>query len=274
MKGAPGATMGRMRISTSRGRRSAPGRTAPAAAAAGAALALLLTGCGGDGGAGTEARPHGGDAGTPDAATGRQHIPGVGEGYRTQIPERTGQVVAVYGEGQDSARSRIELWTRESGKDGENRWSRAESWPGHNGKRGWTTDHREGDKRSPVGVFTLTDAGGVLSDPGTQLPYTHSAAFTPPAYWADRTEHDFDHVIAIDYNRVPGTSPLDPTRPRGQAEGGFIWLHVDHGSGTSGCVSVSREAMEDLLRTLDPDRRPVIVMGDRGTLGDRGTPGD
>jgi L,D-peptidoglycan transpeptidase YkuD (ErfK/YbiS/YcfS/YnhG family) len=256
------------------------GAVRPSAAACATALALLLAGCGtGDtgGGRASGTRPERGDATSgaspgADAPSGLRELPGVGERYRAEIPERTGQVVAVHGAGRDSARSRVELWTREAGtKDtngrGDGTWTLRKRWQGHNGKRGWTTDHHQGDKRSPVGVFTLTDAGGVDAAPsGTELPYLHSGAFTPPAHWADRTEDDFDHVIAIDYNRVPGTSPLDPTRPRGQEKGGFIWLHLDHGSGTSGCVSVPRQAMEHLLRTLDPDRRPVIVMGDRATL--------
>ncbi|WP_247597496.1 L,D-transpeptidase family protein [Streptomyces sp. RKND-216] len=251
-----------------------------AAAACTTAVALLLAGCGTGqdtpgGDRGSHTQDGGGEA---DATSGARHLPGVGARYRARIPEAAGQVVVVHGEGRDSARSRVELWARggerdggdeREGRGGTGAWSLEKRWQGHNGKRGWTTDHHEGDKRTPVGVFTLTDAGGVDAAPaGTALPYLHSAAFTPPAHWADRTEHDFDHVVAIDYNRVPGTSPLDPTRPRGQEKGGFIWLHLDHGSGTSGCVSVPRRAMEHLLRTLDPDRRPVIVMGDRATLRD------
>ena len=73
--------------------------------------------------------------------------------------------------------------------------------------------------------------------------------------------------IAIDYNRVTGTPPNDPTRPRGQKKGGSIWLHMDHGSGTSACVSLPKSAMRHLLRTLDPKQHPVVVMGDRARLG-------
>ncbi|NGO69607.1 L,D-transpeptidase family protein [Streptomyces sp. SB3404] len=185
----------------------------------------------------------------------------MGDRLQGKIPDRSTQVVAVYGEGKDSPDSTVRLYTKR-----EDRWSRQASWPAHNGKKGWTPNHREGDKRSPVGVFTLSDAGGVLADPGARLPYTHSAAFTPPSYWPKKTRHDFDYVIAVDYNRVKGTSPLDPTRPRGKSKGGSIWLHRDHGSGTSGCVSVSKAAMEKLLRTLDPKRHPVVVMGDKAAL--------
>ncbi len=170
-------------------------------------------------------------------------------------------MVAVYGDGKDSADSTVVLYAKHGTV-----WRRTRSWPAHNGKRGWTTDHRSGDRRSPVGVFTLSDAGGVLKDPGARLPYTQDPSFAAPRWWAKSHWHDFDYVVAIDYNRVKGSPPNDPTRPEGEAKGGSIWLHMDHGSGTSGCVSMSRSAMEYLLRTLDPHRHPVVVMGDRADL--------
>ncbi|WP_189322652.1 hypothetical protein [Streptomyces flaveus] len=238
-------------------------RTAAAAAACGVLL-MSLTACGGsDGGSGGESdaqssdRPRQAQARTVDL----KRIPDVGDRLRKQIPADSRQVVTVYGEGKDSADSRIVLYTK-SGST----WDQTRSWQGHNGKKGWTTDHREGDNRSPVGVFTLSDAGGVLPDPGAKLPYTRSAGFQAPRYWAKSHWHDFDYVIAIDYNRVKGTSPNDPTRPQGQSKGGSIWLHMDHGSGTSACVSLSKSGMEYLLRTLDPARHPVVVMGDKANL--------
>lgn len=41
---------------------------------------------------------------------------------------------------------------------------------------------------------------------------------------------------------------------------------MDHGSGTSACVSLPKAAMVKLLRTLDPKQNPVVVMGDRAGL--------
>ncbi|MCF3131446.1 L,D-transpeptidase family protein [Streptomyces olivochromogenes] len=247
-----------------------------------AALGTLLTAptaCGSAQHRDTEATGHrdsnaepGGPAGSPDAGSTRPgppgpgpqdptRIPDVGDRLQRRIPADSGQVVAVYGDGRDSADSTVVLYA----KYGAN-WRRVRAWPAHNGKKGWTTDHRSGDRRSPVGVFTLTDAGGVLDDPGALLPYTRDSAFAAPRWWPATHWHDFDYVIAIDYNRVAGTPPNDPTRPRGEEKGGSIWLHMDHGSGTSGCVSMSKSDMEYLLRTLDPDRRPVVVMGDRAEL--------
>jgi L,D-peptidoglycan transpeptidase YkuD (ErfK/YbiS/YcfS/YnhG family) len=73
-------------------------------------------------------------------------------------------------------------------------------------------------------------------------------------------------VIAIDYNREPGTSPLDWTRPLGAGRGGGIWIHVDHGGPTHGCVSIAERHLKDLLRALDPALHPVVVMGDHASL--------
>ncbi|XIG78360.1 hypothetical protein C1N81_37475 [Streptomyces sp. SGAir0957] len=233
-----------------------------------AACGVLLTtlaACGsGDGGAKNTSSGHraGDDARGDEAkAVDLKRIPEVGDRYQKRIPANSRQVVAVYGDGKDSADATIALFT----KDGDT-WKKARSWSGHNGKKGWTTNHREGDKRSPVGVFTLSDAGGVLADPGAKLPYTQTASIQAPHYWAKSHWHDFDYVIAIDYNRAKGTPPNDPARPQGQSKGGSIWLHMDHGSGTSACVSQSKANMEYLLKTLDPAQHPVVVMGDKAEL--------
>ncbi|GHC17748.1 hypothetical protein ACIGKG_14785 [Streptomyces rochei] len=238
------------------------------AAVAAAALGFLLAACGGpsgpgarEAGSGHSSASRSGGAATADPTA----IPGLGERFHRRIPADSRQVVAVYGEGVDSARSTVALYTKRGSA-----WHRDRVWAAHNGTKGWTTDHHENDKRSPVGVFTLSDAGGVLPDPdgspGAGLPYTRSGSFAAPRSWGRSYWHDFDYVIAIDYNRVKGTPPNDPTRPEGTSKGGSIWLHMDHGSGTSACVSLPQEGMEHLLRTLEPDLHPVVVMGDRAHL--------
>ena len=214
---------------------------------------------------GTEGRP-GAQATHPrpavtTSAPDPTRIPDVGDRLQRAIPTDTSQVLTVYGNGKDSPDSTAVLFTKNG-----NTWARAASWPAHNGKLGWTTDHHLGDRRSPVGVFTLTAAGGVLDDPGTALPYSQDESYEAPRDWDESHWHDFDYVIAIDYNRVPGTPPDDAEQPEGEDKGGGIWLHLDHGSGTSACVSLSKEAMEYLLRTLDPNRHPVVLMGDRADL--------
>ncbi|MFJ3640731.1 hypothetical protein ACIPRD_13340 [Streptomyces sp. NPDC090108] len=217
--------------------------------------------------AGADTDAGAGAAAGPGARTGTgaypDRIPGVGARMSRRIPVGSRQAVVVYGEGRNSPRATLVLYTRHG-----DAWRRADGWAAHNGRDGWTTDHRMGDERSPVGVFTLSDAGGALPDPGARLPYGQDGgAYAIPREWGPSRRHDFDYVIAIDYNRVRGTPPHDPRRPEGAAKGGGIWLHLDHGSGTSACVGVPRAAMRYLLRTLDPARHPVVVMGDKAELG-------
>ncbi|WP_228040190.1 L,D-transpeptidase family protein [Streptomyces chromofuscus] len=190
-------------------------------------------------------------------------LPGVGPRTLARIPGKTRQVVLVTGRGKNSSVSEAVLYRRtEAG------WEPGKTWPAHNAVEGWTDDHRLGDHRSPIGVFTLTDAGGLLPDPGTRLPYDQSTGFTinGTGSLGEPLAGSFDYVIAIDYNRKPGVSPLDWTRPLGAEKGGGIWLHVDHEGPTQGCVSLRKRHMRELLLALDPGQHPVIVMGDAESL--------
>ncbi|MER7024371.1 L,D-transpeptidase family protein [Streptomyces ramulosus] len=190
-------------------------------------------------------------------------LPGLGPRTLAEIPARTRQAVVVTGAGRNSSRSEAVLYERTDAG-----WRAGESWPARNALRGWTAGHRVGDLRSPVGVFTLSDAGGRLADPGSALPYSRSPGFRVggTGFAGEPLAGSFDYVIAIDYNRKPGTSPLDPTRPLGEEKGGGIWIHVDHGGPTHGCIGLERGHVRRLLRLLDPARHPVVVMGDAASL--------
>ncbi|MBP0455692.1 L,D-transpeptidase family protein [Kitasatospora sp. RG8] len=191
-------------------------------------------------------------------------IPGLGAAFTARIPAETTQVVLASGQDKNANKNNVTLWTRTP----EGRWLAGETWQGHNGNNGWTTDHNEGDLRSPIGVFSLTDAGGRKADPGGKLPYDKDPSFvvSGTGFFGDQLAGSFDYVIAINYNRVPGNSPLDTRRPMGSKKGGGIWIHVDHDGPTHGCVSIPEDKMAQLIRTLDPAAHPVIVMGDAASL--------
>lgn len=204
-------------------------------------------------------------AATPEPAAARlpEQVPGLGPRTLDGIPDDARQVVVVTGAGRNASRSRVVVYERTA--DG---WRGGPQWPARNAQRGWTDDHRSGDRRSPIGVFGLTDAGGLKADPGTRLPYDHSGGFfiRGTGVEGEPLTGSFDYVVAIDYNRKPGTSPRDWTRPMGAGRGGGIWFHVDHKGPTQGCVALSASHMRQLLRTLDPALHPVVVMGDAASL--------
>ncbi|WP_434592821.1 L,D-transpeptidase family protein [Streptomyces sp. A5-4] len=212
------------------------------------------------------------DANGPGAtAAGRSaprplvELPGLGPRTRGQVPDGARQALVVTGEGRDENKGSAVLYERDA-QGGP--WRPGPSWPVHNALHGWTDEHYRDDLRSPTGVFGLTGAGGLLSDPGTKLTYDESPAFTADGTGAlgEPLAGSFDYVIAIDYNRKPGTTPLDRARPLGEDRGGGIWLHVDHEGPTQGCVSLTEDAMKALLRRVDPAKQPVVVMGDAASL--------
>ncbi|MBW8800319.1 MAG: L,D-transpeptidase family protein [Streptomyces sp.] len=190
-------------------------------------------------------------------------LPGLGPRTSAHVPDDTRQVLLVTGAGKNSASSKAVLWQRVDGG-----WRPGMVWAAHNGYKGWTDEHYAGDLHSPIGVFGLTDAGGRLGDPGGKLPYHQSGAFSVSGsgFEGEPLSGAFDYVIAINYNRQPGTSPMDGTHPMGANRGGGIWIHVDHGGPTHACVSLSRTHMKQLLRALDPADHPVVVMGDAASL--------
>ncbi|MGW0468884.1 hypothetical protein ACWDX6_27040 [Streptomyces sp. NPDC003027] len=211
-----------------------------------------------------DAAPH--DRPTPPPTpSSADRIPGVGPLTRGRVPDGTGQALVVLGETADTNRATAVLYERDERKQ----WRRvAGPWSAHNALRGWTPRHVADDLRTPIGVFRIGDAGGRLPDPGTLLPYDQDEEFAldGTGFAGEPLEGSFDYVIAIDYNRVPGTTPLNKERPLGLGRGGGVWIHVDHGGPTQACVSLPRDVMPRLLRALDPRKEPVVVMGPKADI--------
>ncbi len=139
------------------------------------------------------------------------------------------------------------------------------------GRNGITSSKKEGDGKTPSGVYTLGQAFGTASDPGCTRDYLK---LNSNYYWVDDSsseyynqlvdasktriawssaEHLIDspgaykYAIAIDYNTActPG-------------KGSAIFLHCSVGSSTSGCVAVSESNMTKILKSLSSDTRIYI----------------
>lgn len=143
---------------------------------------------------------------------------------------------------------------------------------------------REGDGRSPAGVFALGTAFGFASQPftGSRLPYL---SLTPSIecvddirskYYnrvVDRTTvapdwNSSEHMlsvgnayrwgIVVDHNGGVAQGTDSPPKPGG---GSCIFLHIwsGPGGGTAGCTAMPEESLETLFTWLDPARKPLLV---------------
>jgi L,D-peptidoglycan transpeptidase YkuD (ErfK/YbiS/YcfS/YnhG family) len=141
---------------------------------------------------------------------------------------------------------------------------------------------REGDGRSPAGVFRIGSAFGYASSETTALPY---AALSVDDYCVDVSGSPF-------YNRIVDASKAGPAavagstepmrrdlhdngdqaykvgfvienNPDGVAGGGsciFAHLWKTPETGTAGCTAMTETTMRGLLGWLRPDQNPVFVL--------------
>ena len=175
-----------------------------------------------------------------------------------RVPAGSGQAVIVTAPSTSSTADTVSLWTRTA-----TGWSQTGSlMPGHNGEKGWSAHRTAGDLTTPTGVYTLSAAGGRLPNPGTQEPYEQSGSYfhTAGHFLGHNTFGVFNYVVAIDFNRVAGSPVTSTKEPWGPRPGGDIWLHVDNGAPTLGCVTVAQANMVTILKWLNPSQHPVIVL--------------
>jgi L,D-peptidoglycan transpeptidase YkuD (ErfK/YbiS/YcfS/YnhG family) len=136
---------------------------------------------------------------------------------------------------------------------------------------------KEGDGKSPAGVFDLREATGYAPEPppGTRLAYRTA---TPDLRCVDDPTSSFYNRL-VNETRVSKDWASAEKMHRGDdlyrlviwvghndgppaaGAGSCIFLHLRSwpGSVTEGCTAMAGGAMEQLLRWLDPAMRPVLV---------------
>jgi L,D-peptidoglycan transpeptidase YkuD (ErfK/YbiS/YcfS/YnhG family) len=143
---------------------------------------------------------------------------------------------------------------------------------------------REGDGKSPAGVFALGTAFGYASQPlpGLKMPYLN---LTPSIECVDDTGSTYynrivdrsvvapdwnssEHMrnagesyrwgIVVDHNGIVTEDNINPPEPGG---GSCVFLHIwhSHDQGTVGCTAMSEIDLKTLLTWLDPARKPLLV---------------
>jgi L,D-peptidoglycan transpeptidase YkuD (ErfK/YbiS/YcfS/YnhG family) len=138
---------------------------------------------------------------------------------------------------------------------------------------GWPGAKREGDGRTPSGTFGFGFFFGVDPDPGVHFPYRRVHAYdvwdddpSSPLYneWVDDRHADPGadpepmDVSAYDYGAVIGYNTA-----RTPGLGSAIFLHIDTGTPTAGCVALPAGELLEILRWLNPAASPQMAIGVR-----------
>ncbi|MHB8487037.1 MAG: L,D-transpeptidase family protein [Candidatus Acidiferrales bacterium] len=132
---------------------------------------------------------------------------------------------------------------------------------------------REGDGKSPAGIFALPYAFG-FSKTNARLPFR---ILTPTVVCPDDSRsthyntlvdssevakdwHSAEQMRSISGYRF-GVFVANNSNPAKPGAGSCIFLHIwrDQSHGTVGCTAMTESNIRLLLRWLDPDQHPVLV---------------
>lgn len=151
---------------------------------------------------------------------------------------------------------------------------------------------RQGTGTTPTGVYDILSGFGRKADPGTGLDYiavdrddvwpynprvpsTYNVFQSAPRKWKSYGSYveylwdmgmQYNYVAVLDFNLPKGPIRTDKrgirrsTTPPDTSRGGGIFLHVDNGRKTAGCIAIRESVMRNIMRWLDPKKDPVFVI--------------
>ncbi len=141
---------------------------------------------------------------------------------------------------------------------------------GYVGRNGVTADKREGDGRTPGGLFGIGSAFYISDAPETKLDVFQ---ITGDTYWVDDPESVFynqkvegiqnqdwnsaEHMISYDEYRYGFVVEYNPGCEKNL--GSAIFFHVGKGY-TAGCVAAGEDMLLGYLKELDKEKNPHILI--------------
>lgn len=190
------------------------------------------------------------------------------------------QIIVVSNEKDSQYKATIEAYEKTSGV-----WIK--SLPSMNaviGKNGFSLNKKEGDLKTPAGIFRVGTAFGIVDKPSdVKLSYKKTSKND---YWVDDvSSQDYNNWVEYEgdpYSKWKSFERLKITsyklafvieynmNPVVKGRGSAIFLHIWQGSNTStkGCTALSEANISKLLGWIDPDKNPIIIQGTNAMLAD------
>jgi L,D-peptidoglycan transpeptidase YkuD (ErfK/YbiS/YcfS/YnhG family) len=183
------------------------------------------------------------------------------------------QLITVTASSASSTHATVQAWS----KSGASWVPYGPSIAGHVGSQGLTAHPSESLSATPVGSFTLTQAFGALSNPGTPLPYFKT---TLADWWISQTTGAGASLYNT-HQHCSGSCPFTQGAPNehlvtetpfynyavvidyhgGLGDGSAFFLHVTDGNPTAGCVSIPQANLVTIMQWLRPADHPRILIG-------------
>lgn len=216
---------------------------------------------------------------------GKIELPQTGEASQNRVyngdvnmlktAAETNQLLVAVGNTEDPAKTTFSYYK----KDESGVLKQVFSVEAVSGMNGITEEKKEGDKKTPAGVYSFTMAFGMLENPGSILPYhkvkdgDHFVDDSNSSYynrlvnekevakdWNSsevliRQSPHYNYSLVLNYN--PEYTP---------GKGSAIFLHCPktaNNTGTSGCISIPEAYMKELVKTVDQNTKIIIVQEEK-----------
>ena len=130
----------------------------------------------------------------------------------------------------------------------------------------------EGDKKSPIGVFSLDSVFGYKRDLKTKMPYLHA---TDELICVDDSDSPFYNQIIKKGKNLPKSFEnmrrddfqyelgvfVGHNKEQLAKRGSCIFLHVEKAKGeaTAGCSSMKLEDIKKIVSWLDKSKNPILL---------------
>ncbi|MEG1292795.1 MAG: L,D-transpeptidase family protein [Clostridium sp.] len=194
-----------------------------------------------------------------------------GDVNRLKTSKETDKLVLVVGNPTDPAKTTLTYFE----KDKNGMMQQVFSVEAVSGMNGISTDKKEGDKKTPQGVYSFTSAFGMKENPGSILSYRKvvdgdNFVDDGSSKYYNRLVNDrevardwnsaenlirqaphYNYALVLNYNPdcIPG-------------KGSAIFLHCPKSSnntGTSGCISVPEDRAKELVTKVDQNTKIIVV---------------
>lgn len=184
----------------------------------------------------------------------------------TKTSEKTKQIILKLDH-------RLSLWNKE--EDG--RWKKAAEYYSGHGRNGFkkAEERREGDGTTPIGSFPILFSFGQGDKPETEMSYRR---ISRNSYWSSgrkdynswvesgkriEGEHLIEYPICYQYAMAVGFNQNPAVFGRGSA----IFLHIKAPDSweSSGCITLEKEALLELLR-LCRDGCYILIVPDASSI--------
>lgn len=192
--------------------------------------------------------------------------------------ETSGQIITVTVAEKNDYHAKMNVYEQSP----EGLWQRMyKDVPAVTGGQGIMYNRKQNTYKSPAGDYGFVFAFGIMDNPGVSEKYEYRK-ITDDSYWVldsdsilynswvegkgdfDDAEHMIDFGYQYNYGMVIDFNYGSPVK----GDGGAIFLHVatEDGKGTGGCIGIAEAELVDIMKWLDPDKNPRIIICQEGEL--------